>query len=106
MCYSCYMQRKITQRELRNNSGEIMRAVDQGVSFLITRNGVTIAELKPKRELYFAPMDEVIKAFREAHRGHAHTADDADYKKFREALDKYADQDPTPSYLRKREKRG
>jgi len=41
------MTRTITQRELRNDSGEIMRALDAGESFLVTRNGVPAAELRP-----------------------------------------------------------
>jgi antitoxin (DNA-binding transcriptional repressor) of toxin-antitoxin stability system len=34
------MAESITQRELRNESGEIMRRLDQGESFVVTRNGV------------------------------------------------------------------
>jgi len=41
------MTRTITQRELRNESGEIMRAVDAGETFVVTRNGVPAAELRP-----------------------------------------------------------
>ena len=33
------MPKEITQRELRNDSGEIMRAVDAGESFVVTRHG-------------------------------------------------------------------
>ena len=36
------MAREITQRELRNDSGEVMRALDRGESFLVTRNGVAV----------------------------------------------------------------
>jgi prevent-host-death family protein len=41
------MPRVITQRELRNDSGGIMRAVDAGETFIVTRNGVPAAELRP-----------------------------------------------------------
>jgi prevent-host-death family protein len=41
------MARTITQRELRNDSGEIMRAVDAGETLVVTRNGVPAAELRP-----------------------------------------------------------
>lgn len=41
------MARAITQRELRNESGEIMRALDAGETFVVTRNGVPAAELQP-----------------------------------------------------------
>lgn len=37
----------ISQRELRNQSAEIMRALDRGERFIITRNGVPIGELRP-----------------------------------------------------------
>ncbi len=37
----------ISQRELRNDSGAIMRRVEQGESFTVTRNGVPIADLIP-----------------------------------------------------------
>jgi prevent-host-death family protein len=40
--------RHITQRELRNDSGAILRAVrDQGETFIITTNGTPTAELGP-----------------------------------------------------------
>ncbi|MGB3443607.1 MAG: type II toxin-antitoxin system prevent-host-death family antitoxin [Actinophytocola sp.] len=37
----------ITQREFRNNSAAIMDAVEAGETFHVTRNGVTVAELRP-----------------------------------------------------------
>jgi prevent-host-death family protein len=37
----------ISQRELRNNSGEIMRRVEQGERFTVTRNGTPVADLVP-----------------------------------------------------------
>ncbi len=39
--------RKVTQRELRNDSGRIMRGLDKGKTFLVTRNGVPVGELIP-----------------------------------------------------------
>jgi len=39
-----YAGREITQRELRNDSGEIMRAVERGESFTISRNGTPIGQ--------------------------------------------------------------
>jgi antitoxin (DNA-binding transcriptional repressor) of toxin-antitoxin stability system len=41
------MARTITQRELRNDSGKIMRALDAGETFIMTRNRVPVAELRP-----------------------------------------------------------
>jgi len=43
------MAQTITQRELRNGSGEIMRRLDEGESFVVTRNGVPAGELTPLR---------------------------------------------------------
>lgn len=43
------MSTVISQRELRNNSGDIMRALDRGEEFIITRNGVPVGELRPVR---------------------------------------------------------
>lgn len=37
----------ITQRELRNDSGAIMRRVEQGECFTVTRNGIPVADLVP-----------------------------------------------------------
>jgi prevent-host-death family protein len=54
---------EITQRELRNESGEIMRAVERGRSFVITRNGTPIGQLIPLRRRRFVPRDEVVAAF-------------------------------------------
>ncbi len=41
------MNTTISQRELRNDSGAIMRRVDQGESFTVTRNGTPVADLTP-----------------------------------------------------------
>ena len=37
------MPETIPQRQLRNDSGEIMRRVEAGESFVITRNGKPVA---------------------------------------------------------------
>jgi len=39
--------RSINQRELRNNSGEVMRNVREGESFVVTVRGVPVATLAP-----------------------------------------------------------
>ncbi|GAA5119641.1 type II toxin-antitoxin system Phd/YefM family antitoxin [Pseudonocardia adelaidensis] len=41
------MPETIPQRQLRNESGEIMRRVEAGESFVITRNGRPVADLVP-----------------------------------------------------------
>jgi len=58
--------REITQRELRNESGAIMRSVEQGESFVITRNGTPIGQLIPLRRRAFMPREDVVAAFASA----------------------------------------
>ena len=41
------MATTISQRELRNDSGSIMKRVENGESFVVTTNGRPIAELRP-----------------------------------------------------------
>ena len=82
------MAREITQRELRNDSGGVMRALDAGESFVVTRNGVPVGELTPLRRHRMVSRDAVLAVF--AHRAHI------DNKRFRTDLDAAVDQDPTP----------
>lgn len=55
----------ISQRELRNDSGAIMRRVEQGERFTVTRNGVAVADLLPHdrssldQRRRFVPTDEI-----------------------------------------------
>jgi len=37
----------IAQRDLRNDSAEILRRVESGEEFVVTRNGTPVAELRP-----------------------------------------------------------
>lgn len=37
----------ISQRQLRNDSGAILRAVQQGARYIVTNNGTPVAELRP-----------------------------------------------------------
>jgi prevent-host-death family protein len=78
----------ISQRQLRNDTGEIMRRVEAGESFIVTRNGVPLAELRPLQRRRFVSRDEVLEAFRGAPR--------IDYHRLRADLDAVVDQDPTP----------
>jgi prevent-host-death family protein len=55
--------REITQRELRNDSGSILRAVEGGTTFVVTRNGTPIAELHPLRRRTFVPTTQVMAMF-------------------------------------------
>ncbi|MGI8778461.1 MAG: type II toxin-antitoxin system Phd/YefM family antitoxin [Acidimicrobiales bacterium] len=60
------MNREITQRELRNESGEIMRRLDRGETFVVTRSGVPVGELTPMRRHRFVSADAVVAMFRNA----------------------------------------
>lgn len=82
------MSRRITQRELRNDSGRIMRALDKGKAFIVTRNGVPVGELIPLRQRVFVPAEAVLAAFAGAPR--------LAFKRFRKDVDTLIDQDPTP----------
>jgi prevent-host-death family protein len=81
--------REITQRQLRNESGEIMRGLDRGESVLVTRNGTPVGELVPIRRRRFVPAEVAIAAFSGV--GHI------DHRRFRADIDRFLDQDPTPS---------
>lgn len=82
------MARDLTQRELRNESGEIMRALDAGESFVITRNGVPVGELTPVRRRRFVEREAAIARFR--------TAAAIELRQLRSDLDRYTTQDPAP----------
>lgn len=87
-CYGALMVESITQRELRNRSGDIMRRLDQGESFIVTRNGAPVGELTPLRRLRFVPSASVVEVFR--------SAPPVDADRFRRDLDAIADQDAEP----------
>ena len=56
------MSRRVSQRELRNDSGEILRAVAGGETVIITRNGTPMAELRPLRRRTFVSRAELALA--------------------------------------------
>lgn len=82
------MKRQLTQRELRNDSGRIMRALDSGSSFVLTRNGVAVGELVPWRPRAFVAADAAVEAFAGAPR--------VQPRRFRADVDAVVDQDATP----------
>jgi antitoxin (DNA-binding transcriptional repressor) of toxin-antitoxin stability system len=55
--------RSITERELRNESGEIMRALGRVETFVVTRNGVPVGELTPLRQRQFVLAEAVVAMF-------------------------------------------
>ncbi|MDP9074571.1 MAG: hypothetical protein M3N98_10430 [Actinomycetota bacterium] len=82
------MNREVTQRELRNESGKIMRGLDEGETFIVTRNGIPVGELAPLRRHRFVAAEAAVAFFRNAPR--------VDYERFRADLDSVATQDVTP----------
>lgn len=56
------MSRYVSQRELRNDSGEILRAVAGGETVVVTRNGTPLAELRPLGRRTFVPRAELALA--------------------------------------------
>lgn len=56
--------RKIPQRELRNNSGEILRETEKGERFLITVEGRPVALLSPYPKRQWVPKADVLKLLR------------------------------------------
>jgi antitoxin (DNA-binding transcriptional repressor) of toxin-antitoxin stability system len=80
--------REITQRQLRNESGEVMRALDAGETFVVTRNGVAVGELRPVRRRRYVSRDVALAMFS--------NAPALDAAEFRADIDRLADQDPAP----------
>jgi len=60
------MSREISQRELRNDSAEVLRAVKEGECITVTSNGVPVAELVPLRRGRFVDAQVAIEAFADA----------------------------------------
>lgn len=82
------MARETSQREVRNDSGEIMRGLDRGASFVVTRNGVPVGELRPIRRAQYVPAEVALATFQ--------GAPAIDGRRFRVDVDLVLDQDPTP----------
>lgn len=71
--------RKITQRELRNQSAAVLREVEAGRSLIVTRNGTPVGELRPIRQRSFVPRAAIADAASRAPR--------IDAERFRADLD-------------------
>ena len=82
------MAKQITQRQLRNDSGEVMRGLDSGDTFVVTRNGVAVGELAPISHRRFVSREAALAAFA--------GSPAIDSTQFRDDLDAGIDQDPTP----------
>ena len=88
MCYADSVARRITQRELRNESGAIMRSLDRGESFVVTRNGVPVGELLPLRQRRFVNAEEAVARFA--------GSPAIDAAQLRDDLDAFVDQQSRP----------
>jgi prevent-host-death family protein len=80
------MARTIPQRELRNDNAKVIDAVARGESFVVTRNGEPVAELRPIGHMRrtFVPRAEIVVA--------ATQGPHIDSKRFRSDLDRVIDQ--------------
>jgi prevent-host-death family protein len=85
------MQTTITQRDLRNNNSDIMRRLEDGESFIITRKGKQVGLLTPVKRPQFARMTDVLEAFK--------GLPEMSYAELRRDLDEFIDQDPTPRFF-------
>ncbi len=80
------MAREIPQRELRNDNAKVIDAVTAGETFVVTRNGEPVAELRPIQvaRRTFITRDEVASLASPEVR--------IDYRRFRDDLDQAIDQ--------------
>ena len=62
------MSRTITRRELRNDSGAILREVQAGQTIVVTRTGVPVAELHAVSRRRFVLRSVIAEAARRAPR--------------------------------------
>jgi prevent-host-death family protein len=88
----------IAQRELRNNNADILNRVEAGESFVVTRNGVAVADVLPHSEGTAPPMFPSTKDLTARRRAAKDFAPDRDawVRDIREA-DSLIDDDPLDS---------
>ena len=79
------MPRELTERDLRSHTAKVLRALDAGESFIVTRRGVPVGELKPLCSRRVASKATVLTIFR--------NAPPIEYKRFRADLDAVTDQE-------------
>lgn len=80
------MTKTIAQRELRNENAKVIEAVTAGETFVVTRNGEPVAELRPIKSgrRTFISRDDVVALARSEVR--------IDHRQFRADLDSSIDQ--------------
>ncbi len=79
------MSKTISQRELRNQSGKVLRDVAGGASVTITSRGTPVAELRPAARTKSISKHEIVRYLKSAPK--------IDAKRFREDVDSIVDQD-------------
>ena len=81
------MAKTIAQRELRNDNAKVIEAVVAGESFVVTRNGVPVAELRPIQQTRrtFVPAAELAVL--------AAAGPKVDRERFKADLDRVVDQE-------------
>ncbi len=84
-CYDCVVTEQISQRQLRNDSGRIMRGLDEGRTYIVTRRNEPVGELRPLRRRRFVDARLVAEVFR--------GAPPVDLESLRDDLDTLVDQD-------------
>ena len=85
--YSRPVPKTIAQRELRNDNAKVIEAVVAGESFVVTRNGVPVAELRPIQRAArrtFVPTAQLLALVA--------SGPHIDRKRFRTDLDRVVDQ--------------
>ena len=80
------MTKTIAQRQLRNDNARVIDEVASGQTFLVTRNGIPVAELRPvqRRRRTSVPRAEILAL--------ASSGPHIDLARFRSDLDRVVDQ--------------
>jgi prevent-host-death family protein len=88
MCFDELTAKTITQRELRNDNAKVIEGVAAGESFIVTRNGVPVAEIRPFHQTLrtFVPTAELLVL--------AAAGPRIDRERFRADLDRVVEQGP------------
>jgi prevent-host-death family protein len=76
--------RTVSQRELRNDSGAILRAAEAGEVVVVTRNGVPSAQLGPVQPVRAVDREQALEGARRLPR--------VDARRLREDVDAHLDQ--------------
>jgi antitoxin (DNA-binding transcriptional repressor) of toxin-antitoxin stability system len=79
---------QISQRKLRNDSDRILRALGNGKTFVVTRGGRPVGELRPLHRDRFIDPVAVVEVIR--------NAPAVNWKQIRDDLDVLVDHDVTP----------